>query len=235
MHEIFRSLSWPFERAEFPPSLGAVVQWTVANGEFPALYVGDTEDNSWLVGDGVNDPNAAGTCAAVCIWAAITRNSSMRGLADLPPGWAAERDAPGDPWRRAPFPVHGLSLCSGEPAHAQPDGPLYGTYIHTRVLALRRTSTSAGAGSGRPSRSRRSGCRRPRWRRHVAPTPRRWARWPGPRTSQARGFAAHAARATGRTGHSLPVAPGCRIRSWGACRGWPSSSCGRASCYRCSP
>lgn len=103
MHEIFRALPWPFEQGEFPPDLGAVVQWTVANGEFPALYVGHTEDNSWLVGDGVNDPNAAGACAAMCIWAAITRNSSMRELADLPVGWAAERDAPGDPWRRAPF------------------------------------------------------------------------------------------------------------------------------------
>jgi hypothetical protein len=103
VHEIFRSLPWPFERAEFPSDLGAVVQRTVANGEFPSLYVGHTEDNSWLVGDGVNDPNAGGACAAMCVWAAVTRNSSMRELADLPPGWAAERDAPGDPRRRAAF------------------------------------------------------------------------------------------------------------------------------------
>jgi hypothetical protein len=103
VHEIFRSLPWPFEQGEFPANLGAVVQWTVANGEFPALYVGHAQDNSWLVGDGVNDPNTAGACAAMCIWAAISHNASMRELADLPLGWAAERDAPGAPWRRAPL------------------------------------------------------------------------------------------------------------------------------------
>ncbi|MFJ8476432.1 hypothetical protein [Kitasatospora sp. NPDC094011] len=103
MHEILRSLPWPFEKAEFPPNLGAVVQWTVADGDLPALFVGHTEANSWLVGDGVNDPNPAGACAAMCIWAAIEHNSSMRELADLPVGWAAERDAPGAPWHRIPF------------------------------------------------------------------------------------------------------------------------------------
>ena len=103
MHEIFRSLPWPFEQAEFPPNLGAVVQWTVANGDYPALFVGHAHDNSWLVGDGVSDPNVAGACAAMCIWAAIEHDSSMQALADLPAGWAAERDTASDPWRRAPF------------------------------------------------------------------------------------------------------------------------------------
>jgi hypothetical protein len=37
------------------------------------------------------------------IWHAIERNSSIRKLADLPPGWAAERNQPGDEWRRMPF------------------------------------------------------------------------------------------------------------------------------------
>ena len=103
MHEIFRHLAWPFEHGEFPSNLGAVVQWTVANGELPALYVGHTDENSWLVGDGVNDPNVAGGCAAMCIWAAINHNADMRELADLPIGWAAERDGPDEPWRRTPF------------------------------------------------------------------------------------------------------------------------------------
>ncbi|MFC4536565.1 hypothetical protein [Sphaerisporangium dianthi] len=103
MHEIFRSLPWPFESNEFPPDLGAVVQWTVAKGDTPALFVGHTDDNEWLVGDGVNDPNGDGACAAMCIWTAIERNSSIRALADLPLGWAAEREAASTPWRRVPF------------------------------------------------------------------------------------------------------------------------------------
>lgn len=103
MHEIFQYLPWPFETAQFPSNLGAVVHWTVASGEAPALFVGHTETNSWLVGDGVNDPNIPGACAAMCIWAAIKHNSSIRTLADLPMGWAAERDAPAASWRRAPF------------------------------------------------------------------------------------------------------------------------------------
>ena len=103
MHGIFQYLPWPFEQSEFPRDLGAVVQWTVANGEYPALFVAHTGDNSWLVGDGVNDPSPAGVCAAMCIWSAIKHNPSIRELTDLPCGWAAERDAPDEPWRRVPF------------------------------------------------------------------------------------------------------------------------------------
>lgn len=75
----------------------------MAHGELPALFVGHTEDNSWLVGDGVTDPAAEGAVAAMCIWSAVGLDASLRELADLPIGWAADRDAVGDPWVRTPF------------------------------------------------------------------------------------------------------------------------------------
>jgi hypothetical protein len=49
---------FPFPDSPFPPQLGAVVQRTVADGVLPALTVIHTADNSWIVLDGVNDPNA---------------------------------------------------------------------------------------------------------------------------------------------------------------------------------
>jgi hypothetical protein len=101
--EMHQFLPWPFPDGEFPQNLGALIQKTVANGDLPALYVVHTPDSGWVVADGVNDPNVPGACQAMHIWHAIERNSSIRKLADLPPGWAAERNQPGDEWRRIPF------------------------------------------------------------------------------------------------------------------------------------
>ena len=96
-----RTLPWPFPDGAFPRQLGAVVQVTVLDGTRPALVVVHTSDGDWLVGDGVNDPNTAGACVATHIWHAITRNSSIETLADLPPGHQAERRRPGEPWIRS--------------------------------------------------------------------------------------------------------------------------------------
>ena len=99
---MFQHLPFPFEGGVFPRQLGAVIQRTVLRGDEPAREVVHAEDGSWLVGDGVNDPNEPGACVANHIWHAIERNSSMVELAHMPPGHQANRSGPGDAWSVSP-------------------------------------------------------------------------------------------------------------------------------------
>jgi len=101
--EIFRQLPFPFEGATFPRSLGAVVQHTVLSGLEPAREVVHAEDGSWLVGDGVNDPNLPGASTVTHISHAIERNSSIAELATMPPGHMARRSGPVAEWRTEPL------------------------------------------------------------------------------------------------------------------------------------
>jgi hypothetical protein len=59
-------------------------------------------DGSWLVGDGVNDPNETGACVASHIWHAIEKNTAIVELDDVPPGHMATRSGPGDEWCVSP-------------------------------------------------------------------------------------------------------------------------------------
>ncbi len=97
--EMFRYLPFPFDDDEFPPQLGAIVQRTVLDGSEPAREVIHAPDGSWLVGDGLNDPNLPGASVATHLSHAIQRNSSIAALASMTPGHIAERRGPGDPWR----------------------------------------------------------------------------------------------------------------------------------------
>ena len=98
--EMFQHLPFPFPGDRFPDSLGAVVQYTVLSGELPALEVVHAPDGSWLIGDGVNDPNLPGACVATHLQHAISTNSSVADLAAMPPGHIAQRPGPGpgQPW-----------------------------------------------------------------------------------------------------------------------------------------
>jgi len=95
---MFQHLPFPFADGRFPETLGAVVQRTVLSGELPALEVVHAPDGSWLVGDGVNDPNHPGACVATHISHAVATNSSVSELAAMPPGHLARRAGPGQPW-----------------------------------------------------------------------------------------------------------------------------------------
>ncbi|MET8256512.1 hypothetical protein [Micromonospora sp. NPDC005205] len=97
-HEMFRSLPFPFSGGRFPDNLGAVVQRTVLEGREPAREVTHTDDNSWLVGDGVNDPNQPDAVVATCLRHVMELNSSVAQLASLPLGQSAFRKNPGEPW-----------------------------------------------------------------------------------------------------------------------------------------
>lgn len=96
--EMFRHLPFPFDGGVFPAALGAVVQRTVLNGEQPARQVIHADDGSWLVCDGINDPNEPGASVATHLWHAIDRNSSIAELAAMPPGHVATRPDPGHRW-----------------------------------------------------------------------------------------------------------------------------------------
>jgi hypothetical protein len=76
--EMFQHLPFPFDADEFRAALGAVIQRTVLEGSEPAREVIHTPDGSWLVGDGINDPNQPGASVDTHIRHAIARNSSVR-------------------------------------------------------------------------------------------------------------------------------------------------------------
>lgn len=96
--EVFRHLPFPYPDGRFPRELGAVVQVTVLTGRRPALEVVHTPDGSWLVGDGVDDPNLPGASVVTHLAHAVERNGSIAGLATMPPGSIARRAAPGSAW-----------------------------------------------------------------------------------------------------------------------------------------
>jgi hypothetical protein len=89
--EMFRTVPWPFTNGLFPARLGAVVQRSVLDGDEPARVVIHAEDGSWLIGDGINDPNEGGASIATHIAHAIEHNSSINELVTLPPGHVAIR------------------------------------------------------------------------------------------------------------------------------------------------
>ncbi|MEV4414355.1 hypothetical protein [Catellatospora sp. NPDC049609] len=97
-HEVFRHLPFPFAEGRFPDSLGAVVQCTVLEGREPAREVVHTAENSWIVGDGFNDPNLPNAAVVSCMRLVVEQNSTVARLADLPLGHLAYRENPGMPW-----------------------------------------------------------------------------------------------------------------------------------------
>jgi hypothetical protein len=95
---LFRQVEFPFPERRFPCHLGAVVQRTVFTGEEPAREVIHTQDNSWLVGDGVNDPNLPGAVVVAGLSHIADADPTIGELAALPLGHIAERAGPGSPW-----------------------------------------------------------------------------------------------------------------------------------------
>jgi hypothetical protein len=103
VNEMFQARPWPFEGNRFPRDLGAVVMKTVLNEGRPVLQFVHSPDNSWLLADGVNDPNASGACIATHLRHVLEMDSSLEELASLPIGYQANRKALGEPWVIEPF------------------------------------------------------------------------------------------------------------------------------------
>lgn len=98
---MFRQVPFPFPDGRFPRELGAVVQKTVLEGQEPAREVIHAEDNSWLIGDGVNDPNLPDASIATHIRHVIDADPTLEEVASLPLAHIATRVEPDHPWRFA--------------------------------------------------------------------------------------------------------------------------------------
>jgi hypothetical protein len=81
------------------PHTNAFLSNTVYNGSEPITYVShDADDGAWqFLGASMDD---GGGPVLVCLHHPIDSDPSLKELSDLPLGWCAERDAPGEPWRR---------------------------------------------------------------------------------------------------------------------------------------
>ena len=96
--EMRQHVPFPFPDQRLRVELGAVVQETVLGGQLPARLVVHTDDNNWMVGDGVNDPNESGACIATHMSHVVARDGSVAALSALPLGHQAERPGLGQPW-----------------------------------------------------------------------------------------------------------------------------------------
>jgi hypothetical protein len=100
---MLRQLPWPFPDDRFPEQLGAVVMRTVLSQDHPALHVAHGPDGSWMIADGIGDPNETGACIATHIWHVVTRDPTIEELAGMPPGSQANRRSITDSWTVSPF------------------------------------------------------------------------------------------------------------------------------------
>jgi hypothetical protein len=92
------SINWPFAD---PENVAVVTLARIIRGGAPILRVThDLQDGTWQFLDG---GDVSGDEPLLVALEEITRlDPSVFELADLPLDWVAERDHPGDPWRRAP-------------------------------------------------------------------------------------------------------------------------------------
>ena len=87
---------WPFSD---PKNLAVITIDRIVDGRKPILYVShDADDGGWQLLDGgsVSETDAR----IVSLLSMVERDPTLLELADLPHGWAAERDGVDKPWRR---------------------------------------------------------------------------------------------------------------------------------------
>ena len=76
---------------------------TIPSQASPALLVAHDPDGSWMIGDGVGDPNDPNACMATRIWHVVGRDASLEKLAAMAPGSQASRANATDPWTISAF------------------------------------------------------------------------------------------------------------------------------------
>jgi hypothetical protein len=90
--------SWPFED---PENVTAITTVHVLDGRLPVLLVThDEDDGTWKILCGTTSDPKDG--CVVCLGCMVSKDPSLRSLADLPRGWTAWRDSVTAPWRREP-------------------------------------------------------------------------------------------------------------------------------------
>jgi len=99
-HSVEPHPNWPFEGGRFPSNLGVVAHHSLLTGtESPRLVVHD-RDGWWQALDGVS-PAEPEHAVVACMMCLVELHPEIAELADLPPGWAAEREQPGAAWHRS--------------------------------------------------------------------------------------------------------------------------------------
>jgi hypothetical protein len=79
--------------------LAGVVQRTIINGELPALVVVHDDEDDWLIGDGINDPNVDGACGIFHLGHVVQLDESLAEVMNLPIGYTASRESATSPWK----------------------------------------------------------------------------------------------------------------------------------------
>ena len=87
---------WPFDQA---PNVAAVTTRQVIEQNLPILCVTHySDDHSWGFVCGTTDARDDGRVIAMN--EALEIDPTLREIADLPPGWTAQREKVGAEWRR---------------------------------------------------------------------------------------------------------------------------------------
>jgi hypothetical protein len=92
------SASFPFAES---PDVGVWTTRAIADGAQPILLVSHHADGDWQFLPGSILDMQDGV--VLHLHHIVDRYPEIHELADLPRGWAAERDSVGDPWRRWPL------------------------------------------------------------------------------------------------------------------------------------
>jgi hypothetical protein len=98
-HSVEPHPNWPFEGGRFPSNLGVVANRSLLTGDESPRLVTHDRDGWWQALDGVG-PTEPENGVVTCMMCLIDLHPELAELADLPPGWAAERERPGAPWQR---------------------------------------------------------------------------------------------------------------------------------------
>ena len=89
---------WPFDQAS---NVAAITTRQVIQDGLPILSVVHySEDHSWAFVCGTSNADADGR--VIGMGEALKIDSTLSGIADLPPGWCAHRQAVGQPWIKQP-------------------------------------------------------------------------------------------------------------------------------------
>jgi hypothetical protein len=102
-HPVEPHVDWPFENGEFPANLGVVAHRNLLEGAGQPRLVTHDQDGRWQALDGIT-PAEPDHAVVACMRCLIELHPELAELADLPPGWAAEREQPGMPWLRSEWP-----------------------------------------------------------------------------------------------------------------------------------
>ncbi len=92
------STDWPFDQ---PPNAAAITTINVIENGLPILLVQHyDDDHSWAFLCGTtNDPEDG---RVIGMGTALQLDPTLRGVADLPPGWIATRESVDGEWERTP-------------------------------------------------------------------------------------------------------------------------------------